>query len=356
MSAMILNAAATAAPALPAGIAAAPADLLPLQDASGLPALADFAALLLQQIGLQDDAGNPLPLAADDADGADAAIAAAVNDLAAMLPALAALPGAAPADPAAAVAPADAALLSAFLDAARALAGLPSAVPPGAPGAPADAALASGDAAAAATAPAAAADAGLPAIVAGTDKVAADAQAATTRAADLPLAAATDPLQLPPSHTGAAAVRSDRAAEAPPLNVATPVGSRGWDAEVGQRLVWMVNRNEGRAELTLTPPQMGRIEVTLTTSGDQTSAYFVAASPAAREALENALPRLRELLADAGVTLGQASVSADNPRGGEDAQGGAGRGSRAMALAGDAATADAPRWVQRGSGMIDTFA
>ncbi len=145
------------------------------------------------------------------------------------------------------------------------------------------------------------------------------------------------------------------AADAPPVvRVDTPVGSRGWDAEVGQKIVLLVNRRESRAELTLTPPQMGRVEVSISVSGDQTSAAFVSASPAAREALEQALPRLREILAEAGITLGQASVNAESPRQDRDgAPAGQRGGNRNMESAGAAAPA---QWLRRSEGLIDTFA
>jgi flagellar hook-length control protein FliK len=115
-----------------------------------------------------------------------------------------------------------------------------------------------------------------------------------------------------------------------------------------------VNRLESRAELTLTPPQMGRVEVSISVSGDQTSAAFVSASPAAREALEQALPRLREILAEAGITLGQASVNAESPRQDRDgAPAGQRGGNRNMESAGAAAPA---QWLRRSEGLIDTFA
>lgn len=95
------------------------------------------------------------------------------------------------------------------------------------------------------------------------------------------------------------------------LPVQTPVGARGWDGEVSDKLVWMVGRQEQRAELVLNPPQLGRVEVTLSMSGGQTTAQFVSANPAVRDALEAAMPRLREILAEAGVNLGQAQVGAD---------------------------------------------
>lgn len=98
------------------------------------------------------------------------------------------------------------------------------------------------------------------------------------------------------------------------LSVAQPVGASGWSEEVGNRIVWMANRMESRAELVLTPPQMGRVEISLSITGEQATANFVSGNPAVREALEAALPRLREILADAGIQLGQAQVNAENAR------------------------------------------
>jgi len=98
------------------------------------------------------------------------------------------------------------------------------------------------------------------------------------------------------------------------MSIAQPVGTTGWGQELGQRIVWMANRSEGKAELVLTPPQMGRVEVSLTVSGDQATASFASANPVVREALESALPRLREALAEAGIQLGQAQVGTENPR------------------------------------------
>lgn len=145
------------------------------------------------------------------------------------------------------------------------------------------------------------------------------------------------------------------ASASPALRIDTPVGGHGWDAEVGQKVVLMVNRQESRAELTLTPPQLGKVEVTISINGDQTSATFVSASPAAREALEQALPRLREMMAEAGISLGQASVNAESAQRGRDE---ATTGNRGSGRGTDAAGAPlvSTQWVQRSSGLIDTFA
>ena len=89
----------------------------------------------------------------------------------------------------------------------------------------------------------------------------------------------------------------------------TPVGQPGWDAEVGNRIRWMVGQNNSGLELRLNPPELGSIEVKLATEGERTSVTFFAANPAARDALEAALPRLREMFAESGMELANADVA-----------------------------------------------
>lgn len=147
--------------------------------------------------------------------------------------------------------------------------------------------------------------------------------------------------------------------------VKTPVGAQGWDSEVGDKLVWMVNRQEQRAELVLNPPQLGRVEVSLSMNGDQTNASFVSANPAVRDALEAALPRLREILADAGVSLGQTQVGAESSNNAANQSADRrGNGHNPAHHAADLDTVesgalrqDAGRtWIRQGRGLVDTFA
>ena len=46
----------------------------------------------------------------------------------------------------------------------------------------------------------------------------------------------------------------------------------------------------------------------LTVSGGEAGAQFFSVNPVVRDAIEAALPRLRELMAQAGITLGEAQV------------------------------------------------
>lgn len=95
--------------------------------------------------------------------------------------------------------------------------------------------------------------------------------------------------------------------------IAPRVGNPGWDQALGQRVVYMAGANQQTASLTLNPPDLGPLQVVLTISNDQTSASFTAAQPEVRQALEAAMPKLREMMSEAGIQLGSATVSTSMP-------------------------------------------
>jgi flagellar hook-length control protein FliK len=152
--------------------------------------------------------------------------------------------------------------------------------------------------------------------------------------------------------------------EMPQARVETPMGAAGWANEMGDKMSWMASGQISKAELVLNPPHMGRIEVSLSINGDQATAQFVSANPQVRETIEASLPRLREVLADAGVSLGQTFVGSE-AQNQSSAQGDSGDNRRANS-AGDFA-ANLPddmrvvrggptTGIRRGSGMLDVFA
>ncbi|MBU1972249.1 MAG: flagellar hook-length control protein FliK [Gammaproteobacteria bacterium] len=148
----------------------------------------------------------------------------------------------------------------------------------------------------------------------------------------------------------------------PAARIDAPLGTRQWDGEFANRLVWMAGRQEQRADLVLNPPQLGRIEVSLSVSGDQATAIFTSASATVRDAIENALPRLRETLAESGINLGQAQVGAEShqqsPARDENGDN-RGKGLVAGQDARGGATGFAPNpasaWSNSGRGMVDVF-
>ena len=168
------------------------------------------------------------------------------------------------------------------------------------------------------------------------------------------------PAGLPHTHGATPLLRQSPAAQAssPQLPVATPAGEPGWAEDVGNQVRWMLGRAESKAELVLTPPNMGKLEVSINLSGDQTTAQFIASSQAARDALERALPQLREALQQAGILLGDANVSTSGQgREGDGREGSGGRGDRGEASAGGSTgTGSAGGWLRQQQGMVDTFA
>lgn len=113
----------------------------------------------------------------------------------------------------------------------------------------------------------------------------------------------------------------------PSFNVPVPMNQPGWGQAVGQRVMWMARNGAQEAQLQLNPRHLGPIEVRLTVNQEQVNVHFSAQHGATREALEQAIPRLRDMLGEGGLSLGQSSVSDQSSHGREenaDAPGGTG--------------------------------
>jgi flagellar hook-length control protein FliK len=96
--------------------------------------------------------------------------------------------------------------------------------------------------------------------------------------------------------------------------VHTPVGTPGWTEEIGSRLTMMVEQGKHTASLRLSPEHLGPLEIQISMHDDQASVYFGAAHADTRAALENALPKLREMFASQGLSLADAGVHREPPR------------------------------------------
>lgn len=148
------------------------------------------------------------------------------------------------------------------------------------------------------------------------------------------------------------------------LQVQTPVNNPNWGNEVSQKVVWLAGQDKQTAQLTLNPPHLGPLEVTLNIHGDQANAVFVSPHAEVRDALEKALPQLRDMMQDAGVQLGQANVSSESSRqawnDGAASQGSSsGRSSSGFSggMGDDGEVAPLPsRSLRSNLGLVDTFA
>lgn len=157
-----------------------------------------------------------------------------------------------------------------------------------------------------------------------------------------------------------AAFNNVLAATAPAADKLTPqVGTSGWDQAVGQKVIWMAAGALSSASLTLNPPDLGPLQIALSIVNNQATVSFTAAQPEVRQALEAALPKLREMLGDAGIQMGQASVNAGAPQqhGGHGEPRQASRGVDPAAAAIDAplSVTDSHAAGDR-QGLINTFA
>jgi flagellar hook-length control protein FliK len=92
------------------------------------------------------------------------------------------------------------------------------------------------------------------------------------------------------------------------------VGNAAWAEEIGNRLTMMVEQGKHTASLRLSPEHLGPLEVRITMNDDKASVWFGAAHADTRSAIENALPRLREMFASQGLLLADAGVSREPPR------------------------------------------
>ncbi|MCY7294428.1 flagellar hook-length control protein FliK [Alteromonas sp. a30] len=103
---------------------------------------------------------------------------------------------------------------------------------------------------------------------------------------------------------------------------------------LAEKVQVMVNQKNMVAEIRLDPPDLGGMKIKLNMTGDAASVNFVVQTQHAREALEQATPRLKELLDEQGIELGQSSVQQESNQQGEagdgqlaDGRGGNGDGS-----------------------------
>ena len=92
-------------------------------------------------------------------------------------------------------------------------------------------------------------------------------------------------------------------------------GAAGWGEAVGERVVWMSGSGVRNAEIQLHPAEMGPVRVQVSVDEGSATVTFQAQHAQTREALEQALPRLREMLTEQGLSLGGASVSDQGSRG-----------------------------------------
>lgn len=136
--------------------------------------------------------------------------------------------------------------------------------------------------------------------------------------------------------------------------VSATVGTPAFDDELGGKITWMANQRLQSASLQLSPEHLGPVEVRISVQDGSASVAFNANHADTRAALEQALPRLREMLSSQGLTLTDASVSQQSPRGQAQKQPVAAIGA-AGAVSNDS-TSSVTSVARVGLGLVDTYA
>jgi flagellar hook-length control protein FliK len=99
----------------------------------------------------------------------------------------------------------------------------------------------------------------------------------------------------------------------PMLQMSSTPDHKGWSNEVGQRVVWMASTDLQQAQLQLNPKHLGPLEVKISmTSDQQINVSFLAHSTHVKDALDQAMPRLREVFDQSGLNLNDVTVQQES--------------------------------------------
>jgi flagellar hook-length control protein FliK len=143
--------------------------------------------------------------------------------------------------------------------------------------------------------------------------------------------------------------------------IALPLSAPGWNNALADNVTVLVQGRHPTAELQINPPNLGPVDIKVSIQGDQATVSFFSAHAPVREAIQAAVPRLTEALAEAGIGLGNVFVGSDarsNDRQAPEREGrGSGR-SREIAGIGEVRGAGEVLWNGPVSGMraVDLFA
>jgi len=156
--------------------------------------------------------------------------------------------------------------------------------------------------------------------------------------------------------SGLSATRAETASPAIPV----PPQHPQWGQALGERLQWLVGQHLQEAEIRLDPPELGSLEVKIQIHKDTATISFVTPHAQVRDAVEAATSRLRDMLGEVGINLGDVNVSQESF--GQQQMAGQGQPQGhvqpdSLQLATDEAELRpglAP--LRRGQGLLDTYA
>jgi flagellar hook-length control protein FliK len=96
-----------------------------------------------------------------------------------------------------------------------------------------------------------------------------------------------------------------------------PVSHKNWGEALAEKTALLVSQRGNFARLNLVPHNLGPLEVRVELQGEKSAVEFIAVNPATKEAIESAIPRLREMFESGGLELGDVNVNSQSKKDGE---------------------------------------
>jgi flagellar hook-length control protein FliK len=98
------------------------------------------------------------------------------------------------------------------------------------------------------------------------------------------------------------------------LDTRLPVQGPRFADGMGQQIVVLAQHGIQQARMSLSPPEIGPVDVRITIANDEASVQLAAPTALARDAIQDALPKLREMMEQSGLRLQDAGVYAQLPQ------------------------------------------
>jgi flagellar hook-length control protein FliK len=139
--------------------------------------------------------------------------------------------------------------------------------------------------------------------------------------------------------------------------IAAPFGNERWQTAMNQHVMNMVGSGDDVASLTLSPPDLGPIQVVLKVDNQSVNTSFITDNPLVRQALEDGMQDLRDRMQSQGLQLGQTFVGDGQQAQQHFEQQTSRQGSPSSSTAGETDAAVAPQAIKTtvARGLVDTF-
>ncbi|MEM8942093.1 MAG: flagellar hook-length control protein FliK [Pseudomonadota bacterium] len=159
--------------------------------------------------------------------------------------------------------------------------------------------------------------------------------------------------------SGQSSTSALQSSDLPEYTLTRTAGSSEFAEEFANRMQVMMRDGVKEARLQLNPAELGRLQVTISTDGDQARVAFLADTSGARDLIEQSLPKLRDMLEQQGLQLAQSDVGQRDAQARGDDKGESSGGNQVAQVAEDAVAAtQVPQLASTttGEGRFDAYA